>query len=278
MWKSDFELFSTAIFKLKVISIHYYDYKKIISYGAVVNILIGERGVGKSFGIKDYVIKKYIKKKEKFLYLRRYESELKSVFQKDFFGDIREKFSDKILYAKQKKFFMNGEVFGYAKRLTEAQDLKSVSFEDITTIVFDEYGIEKNKRYYLPSEGMIIAGLLDSVMRNRNNVKVFFLMNATEGLEFSPLFTFFDLKLPYNTDIKLFKDNTILVQYMNNEEFRKERQETTIGKLMKGTLYENYALKNEIIDKNTEFIDKKQGTAKFSFAFIYNNETFRCVE
>ena len=259
---------------MKVIILHYYDYNKIISYGCPVNILIGERGVGKSFGAKDYVIRKYKKKKEKFLYIRRYEAELKSVFQKDFFGDIKEKHNDVLLEAKQKKFYMNGEVFGYAKRLTEAQDLKSVSFDDITTIIFDEYGIEKNRRYYLSSEGMIIAGLLDSVIRNRNNVKVFFLMNATEGLEFSPLFTFFNLKLPYNTDIKLFKQNTILVQYMNNEEFRKERKETLIGKMMEGTLYENYALKNEIIDKTTEFIDKKQGTAKFTFAFIYNGETF----
>jgi len=53
-------------------------------------------------------------------------------------------------------------------------------------------------------------------------------MNAVEGIEFSPLFSFFGLSLPYNNDIKLFKDNLILVQYMNNEEFRKEREETLI--------------------------------------------------
>lgn len=119
-----------------------------------------------------------------------------------------------------------------------------------------------------------MLGLLDSVIRNRNNIKVFFLMNAVEGIEFSPLFTFFDLQLPYNNDIKLFKDNTILLQYMNNDEFRKERQETLIGKLMKGTLYENYALKNEIIDKNKDFLERKTGTAKFNFGIIYKGETF----
>lgn len=229
---------------------------------------------GKSYGIKNYVIKKFIKKKEKFLYIRRYDNELKSLFQKDFFGDIRNAFPEVKLSSNSRKFYLNGEVFGYAKRLTEAQDLKSSSFEDITTIVFDEYAIEKNKRYYLSNEGMIIAGLLDSVIRNRNNVKVFFLMNAVEGIEFSPLFTFFNLTLPYSTDIKLFKNNTVLVQYMNNEEFRQERKETLIGKLMEGTLYENYAMKNEILDKTNDFIEKKSGTSKFSFAFIYNKETF----
>ena len=53
------------------------------------------------------------------------------------------------------------------------------------------------------------------------------------GIEYSPLFSFFDLSLPFNNDIKLFKDNLILVQYMNNEDFRKDRAETLIGKLAK---------------------------------------------
>lgn len=53
------------------------------------------------------------------------------------------------------------------------------------------------------------------------------------GIEYSPLFSFFDLTLPYGNDIKLFKENTILVQYMKNEEFRKERENTLIRKTCK---------------------------------------------
>lgn len=94
------------------------------------------------------------------------------------------------------------------------------------------------------------------------------------GLEFSPLFSFFELSLPYNNDIKLFKDNTILVQYMNNEEFRKERENTLIGKLAKGTRYEQYAIQNKVLDKNNNFIEKKTGSARFSFCFIYKGLTF----
>lgn len=122
--------------------------------------------------------------------------------------------------------------------------------------------------------GMTIASVLDSVIRNRDDVKIFFLMNAVEDVEYSPLFTFFDLTLPYNNDIKLFKDNTILVQYMQNKEFQKEREETLIGKMMKNTKYFDYAVKNKILDKNNLFIQKKTGNAKFSFALIYNDITF----
>lgn len=229
---------------------------------------------GKSYGAKKYVIDKYLKKKEKFLYLRRYDNELKSVFAKDYFLDIRDLYPDHKLSSKNKKFYLDGEIIGYAKRLTEAQDLKSASFDDVTTIIFDEYAIEKNKRYYLPNEGMIIAGLLDSVIRNRNNIKIFFIMNAVQGVEYCPLFSFFDLMLPYNNDIKLFKSNLILVQYMNNEEFQKQRKETLIGKLMEGTPYEEYAIQNKILDKNNDFIEHKSGTARFFFAIIFNGNTF----
>ena len=160
--------------------------------------------IGKSFSVKDYVINRYVKHKDQFLYIRRYENELKSVFehgsknsQKDFFDDIKQKYSDHELQAKNKKFFCDNEVFVYAKRMTEAQDLKSETFTNVTSIIIDEYPIEKGKRYYLPNEGMILLGMFDSIIRNRSNVKIFILGNAVEGLEYSPLFMFFDLKLPY---------------------------------------------------------------------------------
>lgn len=73
-----------------------------------------------------------------------------------------------------------------------------------------------------------MLGLLDSVIRNRSDVRIFFLMNSVEGLEYSPLFSFFNLSIPYGNDIKLFKSNLILVQYMQNLEFREERKETLI--------------------------------------------------
>lgn len=131
---------------------HYYNYDKILSYNCPVNILVGERGVGKTYGFKKYVVNRFLKKKEKFLYIRRYDNELKSVFAKPFFSDVQKEFPNNKLYTKNRNFYVDDEVFGFGKRLTEAQDLKSVTFDDIKIIVFDEYAIEKNKRYYLPQE------------------------------------------------------------------------------------------------------------------------------
>ena len=94
----------------------FYDYNKIISYNCPVNVLIGERGVGKSYGAKKYVIDKFLKKKEKFLYIRRYDNELKALFSKDYFLDIRDKYPDHKLVSAKRKFLIDGEVARVRKK------------------------------------------------------------------------------------------------------------------------------------------------------------------
>lgn len=96
----------------------YFSLHSIISYNIPLNILIGPRGVGKSFSVKDYVIDRYKKKKEQFLYFRRYDPELKEIFeqkskdQKDFFESaLKEKYSGHTLEAKNRKFYFDGEIF-----------------------------------------------------------------------------------------------------------------------------------------------------------------------
>ena len=108
------------------------------------------------------------------------------------------------------------------------------------------------------------------------NIRVFLLANPA-NIYTNPYFLYFNLTLPYNNDIKLFKDNLILLQYMKNTEYREAKKNTRFGKLIAGTSFEDYAFNNKPISQNNVFIEKKQGTAKFSFAFIYKDETFRCM-
>lgn len=48
----------------------------------------------------------------------------------------------------------------------------------------------------------------------------------------NPYFLYFDLKLPYNSDIALYKNGLILVQYMKNEEYREIKKKSRFGKLV----------------------------------------------
>ena len=89
----------------------YYDYQKIVSYNAFINILIGERGVGKTYGASKMVIQRFLKKKEQFAYIRRYKPELKKSVP-NFFKDLikNNEFENHTLTTKSNTFFCDGEI------------------------------------------------------------------------------------------------------------------------------------------------------------------------
>lgn len=125
----------------------YYDYHKIISYNAFLNFLIGERGVGKTYGAAKLVVNRFIKKDEQFAYIRRYKSELKEAVPTFFNALIKnEEFPDHTLAASGNQFKIDGNTCGYAMTLSTAQDLKSSNFDKVTTIIFDEFIIEERSQ------------------------------------------------------------------------------------------------------------------------------------
>ena len=247
----------------------YYNYDRIISYNALLNILIGSRGVGKTYGATKLVIKDFLKKRRQFIYLRRYKTEL-SKSMKKFFTEIikNEEFPNHTFEVHGNTFLIDEEVAGYGVTLSTAQQLKSSNFSDVYYIIFDEFLIESGQGYYLKDEVLAFLGLLETIGRMRD-IKVFMLANAVT--EVNPYFMFFDLALPYNNDIKLFKDGMILLQYLQNEAYIKAKKETKFGKLVAGTEYEDYAIDNKFTDDNRVFIEKKSGQSKFSFSFIYKD-------
>ena len=64
----------------------FYNGYQTITHNAVFNMIIGPRGYGKSFWAKEWAIKDFIKRGNQFMYVRRYNSDLKEIFK--FFDDI----------------------------------------------------------------------------------------------------------------------------------------------------------------------------------------------
>ena len=250
----------------------YYDYSKILSYNAFINMLIGERGVGKTYGASKFVTKAFINKGEQFAYIRRYKTELSKSSQ-EFFKPLinNNEFPNHEFLTKGNKFLIDNKEAGYSMTLTTAQNLKSTNFPNVKNIIFDEFIIEEGQHHYLKNEVENFLGLIETIARMRD-VRVFMLANAVTIT--NPYFMYFNIDLPYNTDIKTYKDGLILVQYMKNEEYRKAKANTKFGKLIDGTEYSKYAIDNNFRLDNKNFIEKKTGTSRCNFALKYKDKMY----
>ena len=258
----------------------YYNPERIISFNALLNLIIGERGVGKTYGFKTFVVKRFLNKNKQFAYIRRYDTDLEasvgSSNDNKFFEQIKKEFPDsefKITKSKKvRKLYINNKLCGYALPLSAADSLKSSTYENVDTIIYDEFMLkEGSSQHYLRNEPEIILDLIETIGRLRD-IRIYCLGNAISST--CPLMSYFDVTLPYNTDIKTFKDGTIAIEYIRNEKYREVKKASRFGKLIEGTKYGKYAIDNEFLTDSKAFIKKKDKNAKFYFILYVNGRTY----
>ena len=254
----------------------FYNYDKLFSYSdGIYFFVLGERGVGKSYGAIVKAVKNYLKDGSQFVYLRRYQTELETAVPKFFDALIEnDEFPELELKVKKSdkmsKFLINGEVAGYAVALSTANILKSTSFAKVTLIIFDEFIIDKGAYHYLKNECEQMLDITETIGRLRD-IKVLFLGNSIS--KSNPYFNYFDLSLPYQSDFKTFKDGLIVVNYIKNEAYRKVKKASKFGRLIEGTDYAKYAIDNEFLRDNNAFIEKrKEDAVNWNIVTIYGHK------
>lgn len=246
----------------------YWDIGKSLSYNCLFNFIVGARGVGKSYGAKDFAIRNYLRKGEQFVYVRRFEDELKPVLPK-FFDDIKDKYSEHEFKVKSKEFKIDDEVAGYGIALTTAKKLKSNPFPNVTLIIFDEFILDKGYQHYIPDEVTNFLELYSTIARTRD-VRVYFLSNALSVT--NPYFMYFGLTLPYGKNISA--KNDILIEMVIADEYAQKAKETRFGKIIEGTQYADYAIDNSFLRDNNDFIAKKTPKSRILFVMRYRETDF----
>ena len=266
----------------------YYDYQRVLSYNALMTYIIGERGVGKSYGAKEFVADRFINKGKQFVYLRRYKTELKEAMMKKghpiFFEQIvynedgtkNKKYENHKLTNKNDTMYIDDKLCGFAMPLSIANILKSSSYNNVDTIIFDEFIIDKGCYHYLQNEVEQLLDVIETVGRLRD-IRIIFLGNAISIT--NPYFTYFNLSLPYNSDIVVSKkDNKgnplIIVNYIKNLKYREVKKQSRFGQLIEGTEYGKYAIDNEFLRDSKSFIRKKSKTSKFYFILVINGKHY----
>lgn len=242
----------------------WYDGNQTLTHNCLFNFVIGPRGVGKTYWSKMWQVKRFLKTGEQFVYVRRYKEELRTLGS--YFNAIKDNFPEVAFEVNGTNLYINGEHAGTAIALSTSLILKSSEFPKVTSIVFDEFIIEKGTYRYLPKEVNKFLDLYETISRLRENVIAFFMANAITMT--NPYFLYFDIKVPYGSTF--FKRGDVLFQYVNNEEYQQAKASSRFGQIIQGTEYAEYSINNQFLLDNSTFIEKKPGKADFLFSMTYN--------
>lgn len=249
----------------------WYDMGQTLTYNCLFNFVIGGRGCGKTYAAKKRAIKQFLEKGHEFVYLRRYDEELKDTAE-SYFNDIiiNNEFPDTVIEYKNGCYFINDQLAGYAMALTKAKNYKSSSYPNVWLIIFDEFLIEDNGfARYLRNEVKQFLNFYSTIDRYRG-VTVFFLANAVTMV--NPYTLYFKLNIPYGSNIV--RKGEALLQLVQDEEFIQERKKTRFGQLIAGTEFEQYAIENKFTMDSKTFLMKKTEKAEYFFTFIYNGNSY----
>ena len=247
----------------------WYNLSNTLSHNAFLNMVIGPRGTGKTYALKNHALNNYIKRQEQFIYLRRYKEETKRV-RNLLFSDICRDTGYDISYSpRDNGYTLDGELIGYSMSLSDSAYYKSSSYPYVTLIIFDEFIINtyQNMRY-LKDEVTKFLDFIETVFRLRDNGKVFMLANSLSFV--NPYTLYFNLNLPRNKKWVKTKNNLVLLELVEaDNEFITAKQNTLFGQLNKDTQFEEMSVKNKFVLDTNEFIEKKSSNCSYVFTLSH---------
>ena len=177
--------------------VKYYSLNKILKNKSQYNVIFGERSNGKTYACLKYALDKFFKNGEEFVYLRRWTDDVKTKRMQTLFTPFKEyleKRNGKVIFKGGVFYFVDLEtqeetVMAYALSISEVEHMKSSSYENVTTVIFDEF---LTRRVYLVHEFVSFMNVLSTIIRKRENVQIFMLGNTVN--RYCPYFSEMGLK------------------------------------------------------------------------------------
>lgn len=187
----------------------YYDVSHIDKFNAHYNVIFGKRSNGKTYSVLKKAVYNYAKDGSQTGYIRRYREDFKGKRGATMFDaliandEIRNAtdgkwetikfYSDRWYFAKMDeesgRLVSDSTPFCYAFSLAQMEHDKSTSYPMITTVIFDEF---ISRIGYLPNEFVLFMNVLSTIIRQRNNVKIYMLGNTVN--KYCPYFQEMGLK------------------------------------------------------------------------------------
>lgn len=238
----------------------------ILSHNKIMNMVLSNRGGGKTYDCTCWAIDDYKKKKAQCVWVRRYQTEIdEMLLNGKFFDAVREKYPEDELKIEGNLGYINGEVFIYFIALSTSRQLKSNNYPFVNKIIFDEFIIDKGRVTYLKAEVEVFLDLYETVARLRDNVRAVLLANSISIV--NPYFLFWNIKP--DTRKRFTVQGQVCVELFTDADFVAQKKRTRFGQLVDGTRYGDYAIDNKWLLDNDTFIEAKTATAEFMLGIKY---------
>lgn len=248
----------------------WWDRSGILSHNRIMNMVLSNRGGGKTFNCTRWAIDDFKKTGAQCVWVRRYQTEVDAMIAKDkFFDAVRDYYPEDELkiITEDKQIFgtVNGEVAIHFVALSTSRQLKSNNYPKVNKIIFDEFIIDKGRITYLKNEVEVFLDLYETVARTRDNVRAMLLANSVTIV--NPYFLFWNIKP--NTSKRFTVKGQVCVELFTDSDFVAKKKQSRFGQLVNGTRYANYAIDNQWLLDNETFIEPKSPKADFMMGMKY---------
>ena len=276
----------------------YYDWHRTLSYNADVTMVVGARGIGKTYGLRKQSILDFIKHGWRFVEVVRYKKELSRVSDGYFSRLSRDRAFKGYVFRTDNRYMYIAEnvegkcdnegkqlktqwqICGYFAALTDAQMEKKRTYDNVRRIIFDEAILERSDRFhhYLPNEFATLANLVDTVSRERADTegiqpRVYLLGNACDIA--NPYFARYRVGTDLTFGYRWYEGKTFLLHYVKDDEYAREKMAGTVaGRMLAMSADGSVASANEFQTVTDDFVWSKPKGAKFSFGIVLNGKKY----
>lgn len=181
----------------------WYTLDRILEKGCDYNFIVSGRGPGKSTAVVNHLIDAFAKDKSQFVRISRYDWEISARLMTAWFnevnvGHLHELVNDKVnVIYKSGVWYLEDEKgartsMGFSMSLNNQDIFKSSSYDRVTNIVVEEFAM-MDERNYIKGEIELFLSAVSTIVRNRQNVKVWFIGNTLT--KHNPYFDFFGIDI-----------------------------------------------------------------------------------
>ena len=276
----------------------YYDGTKLLSLMDIngkrpeIYMCTTNRSGGKTTYFNRLLVNSWLKKKEKFCLIYRYNYELDDIADK-FFKDIGTLFFSGYTMDSERKangiyhelILINNETeeaesCGYAISLNSADQIKRLShfFSDTQRMLFDEFQSETN--HYCNDEVTKFISVHQSIARGQGKqsryVPVYMIANPVTIL--NPYYVEMDIATRLNADTNFLRGNGFVLEQGYVESASEAQTMSAFNQAFARNKYTAYASQGVYLNDNLAFIEKPKGISRYLATLRYNGTDYALRE